>query len=102
MAVQREVRLNNVPAFVFKENLTTVVDGKEYQYDPCVWRNFFTMVDARQVGLEINVSNYSTYADLGVKMLEAVREVEIKHPTADIEGALFANSMILQEQIIQI
>ena len=28
-----EVRLNNVPAFVFKENLTTVVDGKEYQYD---------------------------------------------------------------------
>ena len=47
------------------------------------------MVDARQVGLEINVSNYSTYADLGVKMLEAVnREVEIKHPTADIEGSI--------------
>ena len=84
-----EVRLNNVPAFVFKENLTTVVDGKEYQYDLAFGGDFFTMVDARQVGLEINVSNYSTYADLGVKMLEAVnREVEIKHPTADIEGSI--------------
>ena len=52
------------------------------------------MVDARQVGLEINVSNYSTYADLGVKMLEAVnRELRSSIRPLILKGALFANSM---------
>lgn len=84
-----EVELKNVPAFVYKENLTTVVDGKEYHYDIAFGGDFFTMVNAEQVGLEICPENCSAYTELGIKILEAVnKEVEIKHPLVDIEGSV--------------
>lgn len=83
------VELNNVPAFVYREGLTTVVDGKEYNYDISFGGDFFTMVNADQIGLEICQENASYYIELGMKMLKAVNEeVEISHPLVDIRGSV--------------
>lgn len=81
----KEVTLTNIPAFVYKENLTTVLDGKTYHYDISFGGDFFVMVDVRQTGLDIARENVEKLSKIGCKLLEQInREVTIKHPTVDI------------------
>ena len=40
------VTLTNVPAFLYKENLTTEVDGREVHYDISFGGSFFALVDS--------------------------------------------------------
>ena len=42
------VTLTNVPAFLYKENLKTVVDGREITYDISFGGSFFAIIDAEQ------------------------------------------------------
>ena len=44
------VTLTNVPAFLYKENLTTVIDGKKIKYDISFGGSFFALVDLSQIG----------------------------------------------------
>jgi proline racemase len=81
----KSVTLTNVPAFVYKEGLTTVVDGREIKYDLSFGGSFFTLVDISQFGLDINTSTVSQIIDIGMKILPQVnKEVEIRHPELDI------------------
>ncbi len=81
----KSVSLVNVPAFLYKENLTTTVDGKEIKYDISFGGSFFTLVDISQFGLDINTETVSEIIDIGMKILPQVnKEVSIKHPELNI------------------
>lgn len=79
------VSLTNVPSFLYKENLKTVIDGKEVIYDISFGGSFFALVDIEQFGWTVNSENVPMLTDFGMKLIEAVnKEVEIQHPELDI------------------
>ena len=81
------VTLTNVPAFLYKKDLKTVVDGKEITYDIAFGGSFFALIDAEQPALNLHVDPKTVpfFQDFGMKLLDNVnREVEIQHPTLDI------------------
>lgn len=81
------VTLTNVPAFLYKENLKTVVDGKEITYDISFGGSFFAIIDAEQPSLNLHVDSKTVpfLQDLGMKLLENVnKEVKVQHPELDI------------------
>lgn len=83
----KSVTLTNVPAFVYKSGLTTVIDGKPVKYDISFGGSFFTMVDVTQFGLNIDQSTVPEIIGIGMKILRQVNaEVEIRHPEMDITG----------------
>ena len=80
------VTLTNVPAFVYKDNMTVTVDGVEIPYTISFGGSFFALVDTTKLNIgEINAKTVPAYTALGMKMLEIInKEVEIQHPTLDI------------------
>lgn len=79
------VTLTNVPSFLYKENLTTVIDGKEITYDISFGGSFFALVDLSQLGWTINPQDIPKLTEFGMKVIEQVnKEVEIKHPELNI------------------
>lgn len=79
------VTLTNVPAFLYKENLTTVVDGKEIRYDIAFGGSFFALVDIEQLGWRVDTDSIPKLTDFGMAVIRQVnREVEIQHPELDI------------------
>ena len=81
------VTLTNVPAFLYKENLKTVVDGREITYDISFGGSFFAIIDAEQPSLNLHVDSKTVpfLQDVGMKLLENVnKEVKVKHPELDI------------------
>lgn len=79
------VTLTNVPAFLYKENLTTVIDGQEITYDISFGGSFFALVNADKLGIEITPKNIPAITDLGMKIIDQVnKEVKMQHPTLDI------------------
>ena len=80
------VTLTNVPAFVYKDNLTVEVDGVEIPYTLSFGGSFFALVDTTKLDIgEINAKTVPAYTALGMKMMEKINaEVEIQHPTLDI------------------
>lgn len=81
----KSVTLTNVPSFLYKENLTTVIDGKEIHYDISFGGSFFAMVDAKQLDLDVNRLTIPKLTEFGMKMIHQVNsEIHIKHPELDI------------------
>ncbi|MBQ8691578.1 MAG: proline racemase family protein [Synergistaceae bacterium] len=79
------VTLQNVPAFLYKKDLKTVIDGKEITYDISFGGSFFALVDIEQLGWKVEPKNIPMLQDFGMKVLENVnREVKVQHPTLDI------------------
>lgn len=79
------VTLTNVPAFLYKENLKTVVDGKEITYDLSFGGSFFALVDIEQLGWHVDAESIPKLTDFGMKVIDQVnKEVEMKHPELDI------------------
>lgn len=79
------VTLTNVPAFLYKENLTTVIDGKEIKYDLSFGGSFFALVDVEQLGWTVNAESVPTLTEFGMKVIKQVNEeVQMQHPTLDI------------------
>lgn len=83
-----DVTIQNVPSFVYKENLTATVDGKIVNYDICFGGSFFVMVDVMSSDVySITPENANKLADFGMKLKKQVNEtVEVKHPTLDISS----------------
>lgn len=81
-----EVTLTNVPAFIYKDNLTAVIDGIEIPYTISFGGSFFALVDTTKLDIgEINAKTVPTYTALGMKLRDKINaEVEIQHPTLDI------------------
>lgn len=80
------VTLTNVPSFVYKENLTVNVGGKEIPYTISFGGSFFALVDITKIGIpEISTKTLRELTDLGMDMMEIInKEVKIQHPTLDI------------------
>lgn len=80
------VTLTNVPAFVYKDNLTVEVEGVQIPYTISFGGSFFALVDTTKLNVgAIESKNIPAYIDLGMKMMEKInKEVEIKHPELDI------------------
>lgn len=79
------VTLTNVPSFLYKENLTTVIDGKEITYDISFGGSFFALVDVEKLGWEVTPENIPMLTDFGMKVIkQANEEVKIQHPELDI------------------
>ena len=79
------VTLTNVPSFLYKEDLKTMIDGKEITYDIAFGGSFFALCDVEQIGLDVNPKNIPALTDFGMKLMENVnKEQTMSHPTLDI------------------
>lgn len=80
------VTLTNVPAFVYKDNLTATIDGMEIPYTISFGGSFFALVDTTKLDIgEINAKTVPKYTELGMKLRDLINKtVEIQHPTLDI------------------
>jgi len=80
--VARETSFRNVPAFSLMLDVPLDIPGVgKLRMDVAYGGNFFGIVDAREVGVEIDGANMSRIADLGVMIREvANRQVEVRHP----------------------
>ena len=80
------VTLQNVPSFVYKENLTAQVDGININYDICFCGSFFAMVDVRNSGIKsMTKSNAREAVEIGMHLKKIINEtVKVQHPTLDI------------------
>ena len=80
------VTLTNVPAFVYKDNLTVNIDGVDIPYTISFGGSFFALVDTTKLDIgEINAKTVPAYTALGMKMRDKINaEVKIQHPTLDI------------------
>ncbi|MDR1801069.1 MAG: proline racemase family protein [Lachnospiraceae bacterium] len=79
------VTFKNVPAFLYKENLTTVIDGKEITYDIAFGGSFFALINLDLLGMKVEPKNIPALTDFGMKALEQInKEVKVQHPTLDI------------------
>ena len=81
------VTLTNVPAFVYKENLSVTVDGQEIPFTISFGGSFFALVDTTKLNIgEINPKTVPEYTKLGMKMMEIInKEIPVKHPLLDID-----------------
>ena len=84
----REVSLVNVPAFVYREELTVPVPGfGEIPCDIAFGGSFFALVDAAKVGLNVCGGHLAALTELGMGLMEAInRTVSVRHPELDIRG----------------
>jgi proline racemase len=76
------VSFENVPAFVFQQELA--VNHPELgrvMVDVAFGGNFFALVDARQIGLELVPANIQRLCGLGMQLLDLVNgAVTVRHP----------------------
>ena len=80
------VTLTNVPAFVYKENLSLNIDGLDVPFTISFGGSFFALVDTTKIGVkEINSKEVPRLTDIGMKLLAKIaEEVPVQHPTLDI------------------
>jgi len=79
------VTIKNVPAFLYKRDLETEVDGLKVKYDIAFGGSFFALVDAEQFGRKIDRNEVHWFTDLGDRIRDHVNaEVKVQHPEADI------------------
>ena len=80
------VTLTNVPSFVYLENQSVTIDGKEIHFAISFGGSFFALVDTAQLEIgQINAKTVPAYTALGMKMLHAINEqIPVQHPELDI------------------
>jgi proline racemase len=76
------VNIHNVPSFLFKADAEVEVpDLGRLRMDIAYGGNFYAILDARQVGLEIKAENANDFIAVGTKIWRAVNDqIEIHHP----------------------
>ena len=81
-----EVSILNVPAFLYKENLT--LELGEYgtvPFDISFGGSFFALVDSEKVGLELRQENLEQLTDFGMRLRDKInRTIHIQHPYLNI------------------
>lgn len=81
-----KVSILNVPAFLYKQDLTIDIPGcGTIKYDISFGGSFFALVDAQEVGIELTMENVEEITELGMKLRKKINEtVSIRHPYLDI------------------
>ncbi|OWZ84365.1 proline racemase family protein [Natranaerobius trueperi] len=77
-----EVTIENVPSFLYKENVSVDVKGiGTINLDISFGGSYFALVDKNELGVEIDVDQSLQILETGLEIRKAVNEqVEIKHP----------------------
>ena len=83
----KEVSILNVPAFLYKENLEIAVPGRGIvPFDISFGSSFFALVNAKDVGISLEIDNIEEITDLGMKLMDRINQsIEIRHPYLDIK-----------------
>lgn len=78
----KEVSIVNVPAFLYKRDVTVdVPDIGQVKLDVAFGGSFFAIVHAPQLGLKIEPQNSTKLTEVGLKIRDAVNaQVEMQHP----------------------
>lgn len=78
--------LENVPAFLYRDGLSTVVDGYGIvECDLGFSGSFCAIVDADQFGMKLDGKNAPAYTEIGMKIMRSLnQEVAVSHPELDI------------------
>lgn len=76
------VTVKNVPSFLYKPDVIVDVPGLgRLNLDIAYGGNFYAIVPARSVGLEVDKKHFRALVDYGTRIWQAVNEhVEIRHP----------------------
>ena len=94
------VRFNNVPCFVYKENITVHVDSinKDVVCDIVYCGAFYVYINAASVGLNVEPSMAEQLVKLGMEIKHKVMgEHEMKHPHSGINwlyGTILMNDIV--------
>ncbi|TCO74749.1 proline racemase [Marinisporobacter balticus] len=79
----KEVSVENVPAFLYKEDIEIQVPeiGK-VTLDISFGGSFFAIVNAKQLGVAVEPKNVNKLTELGLMIRDIInKEIEIQHPT---------------------
>ncbi|WP_400163087.1 4-hydroxyproline epimerase [Brevibacillus sp. TJ4] len=78
----RQVTFRNIPAFLYKQDVTAEVEGLgEVRCDIAYGGNFYAIMDARVLGLALVPSNAAAIVDTALRIREAInRTLEVIHP----------------------
>lgn len=81
-----EVSILNVPSFLYLENMEIEIGNwGMISYDICFGGSFFALVDAKAIGLLLEMENIDEITELGMELLDAINAtVEVRHPYLDI------------------
>lgn len=84
-----KVGFENVPSFVFKENLKIEVDGIKVSCDIAYGGSFFVILDITQLHLTIDKENIEALKVIAKKILDTVnKKLKVEHPVLDIKNAV--------------
>lgn len=88
------VRFQNVPCFVYKENITVDVDGiGEITADIVYCGAFYVYLDVNKIGLHVTIENGDLLSKIGMEIKHKVMAVtEFNHPTSGVNwlyGTIF-------------
>ncbi len=79
----KEVAFRNIPAFLHSVITVEVLGIGEVRCDIAYGGNFYAIVDARELGLELEPSNATGIVDAAVRIREEInRQADIAHPEA--------------------
>ncbi len=78
----KEVSFENVPAFLYQEQVPVEVPGREtVTVDIAFGGSFFAMLDAEQLGIDICPENTDALIKAGMEIIEAAnRQIPVIHP----------------------
>ncbi|WP_245592088.1 proline racemase family protein [Clostridiisalibacter paucivorans] len=88
------VRFQNVPCFVYREDIVVNVDGiGDVVADVVYCGAFYVYLDVNKIGLHVTVDNAQKLVDIGTEIKHKVMEVmEFNHPTSGVNwlyGTIF-------------
>lgn len=76
-----EVTLRNVPSFVYMPDAQVQFDGGAVSTDIVFGGNFYALLPASRLGLDLSVDNIHTLVERGIAFKEAAKEqLELRHP----------------------
>lgn len=80
-----EVSLDNVPSFLFADNIAVELDGKTIPVSVSFGGSFFALVDAVEAGLEVSPEKVSELTQFGMKLLKKLNgQIRVSHPELNI------------------
>ena len=81
------VTIRNVPSFLYQQDMSVKVDGREIHFDVAFGGSFFALVDAEKNNLQLEADQIPNLISLAVRFLaEANRQYQVSHHQLAITG----------------
>ncbi len=86
--IVKGVAIQNVPAFLYKENITISTESlKDLKLDISYGGNFFALVDVENLGLKVQLEDLDLLKKYAMEIRdELARSVKVSHPTEAINS----------------